>query len=283
MLLTEEIDATLTGVTQMNTPPSIMERVIANVVSGMATPHSNQVCFRASSIGKPWILQVLGRWYPSEPVFSVSACMKMLDGIVAQAWAEEILGIAGFDFQREREYRLMVGDTEVVGHSDIVVTNHASRQISVIECKSMAGHIFTKFWKTPHDDYGYLSQLSFYTSMVRRENPTYKVEPVFLLFDRSLGQFKTIVISDQVIEAKFNRVESALIDVAAIPMFDLVTLMNTVMIPPPIGGKIPPSMQWSKWSKCFYYEGEGREVKLHTAETSVKLLNNMTQNKLGGL
>lgn len=281
-LLLEDIDAIMTGVTNMNSPTTIMERVGRNAVERMALPHSNQVCFRASSIGKPWILQVLGRWYPSEPVFSVSTCMKMLDGIVAQAWAEEILSLGGYEFEAERELRLQMSGVEVVGHSDIVVRNKATRQIVVLECKSMAAHIFSKFDREPHDEMGYISQLAFYTNMVRREEPTYNVTPSFLLYDRSMGRFKVCPITEYIIGQKFARVEAAIEGVASIPMFDLEALLDTVMIPPPMGG-VPPSMKWSKWAKCFYYENVNREVMMYDKKTMVQLLSNMTQNKLGAL
>lgn len=283
MILTEEIDAMMQGVGNMNTPPSIMNRVVNNILANMSAPHSDQVCFRASSIGKPWILQVLGRWYPSEPVFSVSQCMKMLDGIVAQGWAEEILTLAGFDYESETEMRLELGNgVEVVGHSDIIVRNVSTRQITVVECKSMAGHVISKFFKSPHDEYGYLSQLAFYTSMVRRLNPTFTVEPMFLLFDRNQGCFKSVVITDDVIKAKFSRVESALVDVANIPIFNIDALLDTVMIPPPINGQVPGSMKWTKWAKCFYFDStEG--VQLYDKATSKRLIENMTQNKIGSL
>jgi hypothetical protein len=284
MLLTEEIDSLMRGVTNLNTPPQIMSKVIKRITTGMEAAHKDQVCFRASSIGKPWILQVLGRWYPSEPVFSVGACMKMLDGIVAQGWAEEILDLAGHEFESEKELRLdLGGGTEVVGHSDMIVTNRATRQMTVIECKSMAGHVMSRFYATPHDDHGYLSQLSFYVTMVRQLNPTFTVEPLFLLFDRSNGQFRTVVLGENIVSAKFGRVSSALVDVAKIPMFDLDALLDTVMIPPPIGGQIPPSMKWSKWAKAFYYEGGDREVLMHTKERSKQLIENMTQNRIGAL
>jgi hypothetical protein len=281
-LLLDELETLFTSVTQMNTPTIIMQRVAENAVASMKSPHSNQVCYRASSIGKPWILQVLGRWFPDEPVFSVSTCMKMLDGIVAQAWAEEILTLGGYDFVSERELRHSVGGVEVVGHSDIVVRNTHTRQIIVLECKSMAAHIFSKFFAEPHDDHGYISQLSFYTECVRLAEPTFNVTPAFLLYDRSLGRFKMCPITDHIVKQKWGRVNSALDGVSSIPQFDFKALLDTVMIPPPMGGQIPPSMRWSKWVKCFYY-GPERGVEMFDKEDSIRLLENMTQNKLGSL
>lgn len=282
MLLSDDITGLLTEVTEMTCPTSIMLKVGENAVNTMRSPHSDQVCYRASSIGKPWILQVLGRWYPSEPMFNVSTCMKMLDGIVAQAWAESILTLGGYDFVAEQELRLKVGEVEVVGHADIIVTNDTTRQITVIECKSMGGHLINGFFKSPNDDFGYVSQLSFYTEMVRRAKPEYSVEPMFLLYDRSLGKFKTCHITNMVVTEKIARIESVLETLATIPMYDLDYLLATVHIPPPLGGKIPGSMKWSKWAKCFYYE-QGKEVHLHNPETSKQLIENMTQNKIGAL
>jgi len=281
MLLSDEISSLFTEVVGMSTPTSIMLKVGESAVRTMKSPHSDQVCYRASSIGKPWILQVLGRWYPSETVFNVSTCMKMLDGIVAQAWAEQILTLAGYEFVAEQELKLQVGEIEVVGHADIIVTNHTTRQITVIECKSMGGHLIGGFYKSPNDDFGYVSQLSFYTEMVRRGCPEYTVEPMFLLYDRSLGKFKTCHITDYVVTEKMGRVESALKAIAEIPQFDLDCLLETVHVPPPISG-VPPSMKWSKWAKCFYYE-HNKETKMHDKITSKRLIENMTQNKIGGL
>lgn len=279
-LLLDELEHLLTNVTDMKTNTSIMNTVIANVVENMAHPHSSQVCFRASSIGKPWILQVLGRWYPHESAFSVGTCMKMLDGIVTQAWAEEIIRMGGYSFESERTLELQVGQTKVMGHSDIVVTNHATRQIVVIECKSMAAHIITKFFANPHDDHGYISQLAFYTEMVKRAHPTYTVTPTFLLYDRSNGKYKVCGITTHVLDQKFQRVEQALGAVAAIPTFDLDALLDTVKAPPPMDG-VPPSMRWSIWAKAFYYS-EGKDTKMHSRDTCKQLIQNISQSMIGG-
>lgn len=279
-LLLDELEGVLTGVADMKTQTTLMSTVVANVVDNMAHPHNSQVCFRASSIGKPWILQVLGRWYPYESGFTVSTCMKMLDGIIAQAWAEEIIRIGGYSFESERALELVVGDTKVMGHSDIIVTNHNTRQMVVLECKSMAAHIISKFFSAPHDDHGYMSQLAFYTEMVKRAHPTYTVTPAFLLYDRSLGKFKMCGIMQQALDVKFRRVEDALSAVAAIPRFDLDALLDTVKAPPPLDG-VPPSMRWSIWAKAFYYT-EGKETLMHNPGTCKKLILNISQSMLGG-
>ena len=279
-LLLDEIDYLLTSVTDMKTQTSIMRTVTVNMLDNIDHPHNAQVCFRASSIGKPWILQVLGRWFPHDSSFTVGTCMKMLDGIEAQAWAEEIIRMGGYSFESEKSLELVVGATKVMGHSDIIVTNHATREILVIECKSMAAHIITKFFNEPHDDHGYMSQLAFYTEMVKRANPTYTVTPTFLLHDRSAGKFKMCPIVQQALDKKFQRVEQALSAVAAIPMFDLDALLDTVKAPPPLDG-VPPSMRYSIWAKAFY-QIDGKETVMLPREVCKKLILNISQNMLGG-
>ena len=141
-------------------------QVLANVKASIEHPHNREVCYRASSIGKPWIIQVLNSWYPIPPAFPIGTCMKMMDGVFCQAWAEAILTTAQLPFTTEEEHTLEVPPTKVVGHSDIVVSRGG--EIVVLECKSMASHLIAKFAKDPHDDYGYVSQLSFYASIDRK-------------------------------------------------------------------------------------------------------------------
>jgi hypothetical protein len=266
----------LAAITGMDAPQIIMNKVADRSVLSLRQAHKDQQCFRASSIGKPWILQILNRWFPSDPVFNVSTCMKMLDGVVAQAWLEEILLLTGHDFESERELILQSGDVKVIGHSDVVVTNMHVREKVVIECKSMAGHVFSKFSESPHDDYGYLSQLAFYTSMIQLENPTYTVEPVFVLFDRSRGIFKTIPIAPHIIDEKFRRIKTAVETVATIPVFDYRALLEVVQIPPPTGKQIPNSMKWSRWSNAFYCEGSDGNMRVRDKEDSIRLLTHLT-------
>ena len=263
--------------TQLPASENLGEIVLENVTTSIHSPHSREVCYRASSIGKPWILQVLNRWYPTPPSFNIGASMKMMDGVFCQAWAEAILTTAKYQFTSEQEHVLAVGgeqDVRVVGHSDIVVRQ--GREIVVLECKSMASHLISKFCNAPNDEYGYLSQLSFYSSMVQLANPGFDVSSAFLVYDRSNAKYRIVAIHDSTINAKFDRVQNAVGKIAAIPQFDLSTLLSTVVVPPIVAGQVPSTMKWSKWAQAFYRDGE----LLHPAESKriiEAMVNPLTQ------
>lgn len=279
-MLLDTISAVLTGCASLEMPQQLIVTVLQNAHRRSSEPHSDQVCYRASSIGKPWVLQVLNRWYPCPPAFSGSSLMKMTDGIVTQAWAEEILTLCGIQFSAEEEWTAVFdGGVKVVGHSDIVCKKN--NDIVVLECKSMAAHLITSFANCPNDDYGYVSQLSFYTTQVRKTNPMANVVGVFLLFDRSLGKFRIVPLIDSVIQAKYQRLENALGRVAAIPQFDLHGLLTTVDVPPPINGKLPTSMKWGRWAKCFYKATTVRgDYELYDPAESIRLIENVVSGLL---
>lgn len=279
--LLDHLECIFKEFTQLDTNDRIGQVVLDNVSASINHPHSREVCYRASSIGKPWILQVLNRWYPTEPVFTIGSAMKMMDGHFCQSWAEAILGTAGLQYTTEDSHTLDVGaGVQVVGHSDITVRK--GNEIVVLECKSMASHLIAKFCREPSDEYGYLSQLSFYASMVQRANPGYNVSPAFLVYDRSNAKYRVVSIHDSTIRARFERIENAIGKVSAVPMFDLPLLLQTVVVPPPVAGQIPGSMKWSRWGKAFYFTGaEGVEM-YHPAE-SVRLIEAMTTNAIGAM
>jgi hypothetical protein len=276
-MLIDTIDAVLSGCNNLDAPQELMSQVINLAKLRIDLPHDREVCYRGSSIGKPWILQVLNRWYPSPTVFTVGSMMVMTDGIIAQAWAEYILTLAKVQFTSEPEFSMNFGAVKVVGHSDIVCTR--GNEIVVIECKSMAAHLISGFANCPNDDYGYLSQLSFYVGAVKRLNPMREVIGLFLLYDRSNGKFRTVQVLDSVLAAKWNRISNALEKVAAIPQYDLRQLLSVVAVPPPINGKIPTSMKWSRWAKAFYRTTtEKGQYEMYDPEESIRIIETITQN-----
>ena len=166
-----EIESLLEGVHEIPAPSVLMERTVGKSLERITTPHSREVCYRASSIGKPWVTQVLDRWagtglYSDTEMRPIGSQMVMTDGVIAQAWVETTFDVCKIEYEAEAVLSRKVGDIEIIGHSDIVARKGS--QIAVLECKSMAPHLISEFSKLPNDDFGYLSQLAFYTDCVKR-------------------------------------------------------------------------------------------------------------------
>lgn len=250
-----EIESLLEGVHEIPAPSVLMERTVGKSLERITTPHSREVCYRASSIGKPWVTQVLDRWagtglYSDTEMRPIGSQMVMTDGVIAQAWVETTFDVCKIEYEAEAVLSRKVGDIEIIGHSDIVARKGS--QIAVLECKSMAPHLISEFSKLPNDDLGYLSQLAFYTDCVKRKYPLCSVLPAFVLYNRGLGKFKVIPITHEVVQSKVRRVDMALEGIAGVPVNDIRALLDLVSIPPAIGGKIPTGMKFSRWYDCLY-------------------------------
>lgn len=271
-----EIEALLESVHTVEAPTILMERTVKLALERIQTPHDREVCYRASSIGKPWITQVLDRWasggrYSECETRAISSMMVMTDGVVSHAWVESVFNVCQVEYNSEVTLRKTIGDIEIIGHADIVARKGS--QIIVLECKSMAPHLITKFAKEPNDDFGYLSQLSFYTECVRTDNPLCQVSGAFILYNRAIGQFKVVPIIDEVIRSRVRRINSALEALSDIKVGDIETLLSTVTIPPAIGGKIPTSMKFSRWTDCLYEpSGTYGVFSVRSYDDSVKLI-----------
>lgn len=176
--------------------------------------------------------------------------MVVTDGVIAQAWVETTFDVCKIEYEAEAVLSRKVGDIEIIGHSDIVARKGS--QIAVLECKSMAPHLISEFSKLPNDDFGYLSQLAFYTDCVKRKYPLCSVLPAFVLYNRGLGKIKVIPITHEVVQSKVRRVDMALEGIAGVPVNDIRALLDLVSIPPAIGGKIPTGMKFSRWYDCLY-------------------------------
>lgn len=282
MELITKIDNLLQSFPILNAPTGLMGKVLEKSLEATRRPYEMQDgnnCFRAGSIGKPWVLQVLNRWFPSESQFNLSSLMVMTDGIIMQAWVEQALELGGFKFESETELRLR--DGIVVGHSDIIVLDKDEEEVVVLECKSMGGHLVSKFVNAPHDDYGYVSQLSFYTSCAKQLYPNKTVHGVFVIYDRSSAKFKLVELMPSIVQAKFTRITQAVDTIAAIKPLDFEELLEVVGIPPIVNGKIPTSMKWSKWAPCFYRQ-EGKEYVMYEKAEQLLLLRNF-ETRMGML
>lgn len=237
--LLDKATAILTSTHAVKSPAHLSGAVLLKAHQRWDTPHATDpMVYRASSIGKPWVHQVLSRWIYQgcdyKENFSVAAQMRMLDGVIVQVWAETLLELGGVAFEAEGEHLYAPEGTPytIKGHSDIVCTDHIRREIVVLECKSMASYVLKKFAENPSDTYGYLSQLSFYTKVIESKYPGYHVLGAFLLYDRSSAKFSVHPIPQFTIDAKFERIQVAFPKLTAIPRWDFDSLLNQVVIPP---------------------------------------------------
>lgn len=213
--------------------------------------------FRASSIGKPWVVQLLDKWYGKRRRYTIAAMMNMGNGKFTQELLAEILSLSKVGFKQEVGVRMY----RVTGHVDFVLER--GDEVLVIECKSMASHLVSSFCNSPNDSYGYLSQLSFYWACVKQMYPTKNVSAMFAVFDRSMSKFRCVQISPMALEKCVARIESSVGRLAAIKDYDVDALAELLplMIPPAMGGKIPDSVARSRWASMLYtHTADGYEV-----------------------
>jgi hypothetical protein len=246
-----------------------IERILAKALARQRQGHqSSPDKFRASAVGKPWIIQMLDKWSVDRggrKMFSISSMMKMVDGIVTQLWVEQMIELFPMTFDAEVE--LIYQD--VIGHADIVIKR--DNEVVLLECKSMASYLISTFKKAPNDNYGYLSQLSFYTSCLKIKYPHHRVTGAFVLYDRSSAKFTLVQIADFAISKKFERIATVVPELLKIGRLDFDTLLEKVTIPPPMNGVIPPPMQGSRWCTSLY-ANNGKHAHLRTNEEIVQSL-----------
>lgn len=270
-MLIETIETVFKDISDLVVPADINKLVLDRLSKQEEHEDRPDVLYRASSIGKPWIIQVLNKWYgKGNPPVYMSQATVMFEGRVAQAWAETVLSLCKLQFTTEGEVRF----GPVLGHYDILVTKRDKR--AVLEVKSMAGHVLTAFKNAPHDDYGYLSQLSFYATVLNVD------DAAFLLFDRSQGKWHVVPITKSAISTKFTRLERALEALADLKPYDVQALVELEMIPLPINGNIPSSMKRSRWSDYLYTYREG-EYHVQDKDTLARLLGSIPAERGDGV
>lgn len=226
--------------TQVNA--MVLEK-LSNVVE-----HTNEpsVQFRASSIGKPWVTQILDKWYGQSRSFNVESAAVMYEGRVAQAWAEVVL-----DLTPSLRYTTegLVSYGVVQGHYDLCVTMPGGKR-AVLEVKSMGGHLVKDFRNCPHDDYGYLSQLSFYYHTLKADYAA------FLVRDRTNAKFHVVEVTPHALARKWDRLVRVVEQVRHITPYDVDALLDVLYdtgIPYPTQGKAPSSVKYSKWLDTLYH------------------------------
>lgn len=235
------------------------------------------VKYRASKIGKPWVLQMVERWYGggARPIMFGNA-VAMINGNLTQEIIAHVLS-ASYKLEQEVEFTHMT----VRGHADMVIRRPGN--IVVLECKSMAPHMFKQFENAPSDEYGYLSQLAFYAGCVRRENPGVEVEPGFIIFDRGSSKFKLIPIQWFALEERIRRYESMIPVLEQVEPYDIEHLLNVVDIPPAILGKLPASMRYTKWASYFYGVDAANMYYVKSPEQVVARFQQITRGRADGV
>lgn len=251
-MLYDTIENLLRTATDLECHDAIAQQVIAKACQDSGHPDIPGTKYRASSIGRPWILQTLDRWYGRKRKITVANATTMLSGRLAQALLSEILRMSGVKFEEE----VAVHFCGVTGHVDFIIVKRD--EVLVLECKSMASYVGTSFKANPTDKYGYVSQLSFYWECVRRLHPDKKVSAAFVLFNRDSCTFSCIPLAVHAMKERIERVKTATEALASVRDYDVDKLLSTVDIPPCIGGKLPDSVTTSRWANVLYAnDGDG--------------------------
>ena len=209
---------------------------------------------RASSISNPVIVQVLDALYPEDsPTFTLDTVQKLTDGVITNTYVEMVLSTMGYNYQDE----VKLGYCNISGHADFIVINDDTREMVVIEVKSMASHLVSKFVKVPNDHYGYLSQLSFYHGACQLSFPDYNVKGLFLIKDRGMCTWNPVKINDIALESRFQNVRSLVEVTKGWELMNFGEVYDTFPIPPVEEDMIPVSMKFSRWHKALYQQIEG--------------------------
>jgi hypothetical protein len=236
-------------------PTQVNAMVLAKLNSVAEHENNPAVQFRASSIGRPWVTQILDKWYGQSRSFTLESAAIMYEGRVAQAWAEVVL-----DLTPSLRYTTegLVSHSVIQGHYDLCITVPGGKRV-VLEVKSMGGHLVKDFRYNPHDDYGYLSQLSFYYHTLKADYAA------FLVRDRTNAKFYVVEATPHALARKWERLVRVVEQVRHIPPYDVDALLDVVYetgIPYPTQGKIPTSVRYSKWADTLYHQdGAGYVIR----------------------
>lgn len=245
----------------------------------LATDHVDDptIKYRASKIGRPWILQMVERWYGSGPrPVMFSNAVAMMNGNLTQEIIAHVLS-ASYKVVQEME----LSHLGIRGHADMIISRPGT--MVVLECKSMAPHMFKQFEHAPSDEYGYLSQLAFYANCLRRSNPGIQIEPGFVIFDRGSSKFKLIPIEWYALEERIKRYEAMVPILEEVQPYDIEHLLSVVDIPPAIMGKLPASMKYTKWSSYFYGMDAAERYYVKSNEQVVARFEQLARGRADGV
>jgi hypothetical protein len=269
MELLTSLEQSLKHCTNCEVGVNIMDRVLKRVVNAPKYEDDASVKYRASKVGRPWVLQKLDRWYGGKQKYTVGSTMAMLNGNIAQEWVAELLTTFGYEFSQE----VSVSYRGVGGHIDFLVFDHGTRTVAVLEVKSMATHLVTPFKNAPHDDYGYVSQLSVYVKAVRKRYPDYSVEQAFVVFDRSMSKLHVVPIRDHAVDDRIARIDYGLTRLETVADYDVDALLAAVILPPVnMNGTVPLAMARSRWADVFYkVQPDGKYKLADVADIAMQL------------
>lgn len=232
--------------------------------------------YRASKLGRPWVLQMVERWYGSgqRPILFGNS-VAMMNGNLTQEIIAHVLSSA-YNVEQEVEFT----DMSIRGHADMIIKK--GNNIVVLECKSMAPHMFKQFEQAPSDEYGYMSQLAFYAGCVRRDNPRCTVEAGFVIFDRGSSKFKIIPIQWFALDQRIERYKAIIPELEKVQPYDIEHLLQVVNVPPAILGKLPASMKYTKWSSYFYNVDSQMMYSNKSPEQVVERFSLLTRGRADG-
>jgi hypothetical protein len=276
MMPLDHIEGIFSNLHQLTVDPEQVNTMVLAKLNTVTT-HQNDpaVQFRASSIGKPWITQILDKWYGASRSFNLASAQVMYEGRVAQAWAEVVLDLTpAFSYTTEG----LVSHSVIQGHYDLCVTTRDGKRV-VLEVKSMAGHLLGNFRKNPHDEYGYVSQLSFYAHTLQADSAA------FLIRDRTTAKWEVVTPTPYILERKWERLTRVVEQIRNIRPYDVDSLLVAVYesgIPYPVMGKLPNNMRYSKWCDTLYHcSADGYVIR--PAEDIATILKQIPANRRDGV
>lgn len=247
----EELKEFFAGCGNQVVPDEYLRRVMNRITAAPHHVDDPAVRFRASKIGRPFVLQLVERWYGGKRQMTAANCLAMCNGLIIQEVAAELLTLCGVKFKQEARLE----NIGVAGHADFIVEAD-NGEVLIIECKSMAPHVFTQFRSAPTDNYGYISQLAFYCDTYEQDTGK-KPVPCFLMFNRGTSAFHLLRVADHAIEERANRYKQTIPKLLTVDDYDIMGMLRVVTAPPAAGGKLPTSMASTKWHQYFYANRDG--------------------------
>lgn len=267
--LFEKLQKTFTIISSVELDPQITGRVLELAFNNSKESHSYSSGYRASSVGKPLMVQVLNKRFPSVTEIPVKNLMKITDGIITGAWVTTILQTLKFTVLSELEVTL----GGITGHIDEVVFDEANKTIVILEVKSMSDNIFRKFSKAPSDDFGYVSQLSFYHAAVTECYPEYSVMSAFLMENRDTKAIKLLAVPDEVLTDHYLKLVERVKTCKCLELATFSEIYDTVPIPVPVNGQVPTAMKFSRWVDVCYQK-IGGEYEVNSKDNFEEYLYN---------
>lgn len=245
--IAEEIAQTLSAAKDLKVPREYLDAVKRRVLN--APEHTEGLTkYRASSLGRPFVLHMLERWYGGRRAYSAGQAIPILMGSIFQEFMTYNLELMGLDI--ETEALLVDEKLNISGHADFVIKK--DREVFVGEIKNMASFALKKFRELPTDDYGYISQLAFYYNRLCAKYPDCQVTAAFVLFDGGTRNYYVVPMSRETLIQKVERYQNGLPILDSIEDYDLVGLFDKIQIPPVVNDKPPPVIVNTRWCQHLY-------------------------------